>query len=52
MIEIAKAISEDYEHVQARIGEARSTLADTTKLKNDTQWSAKHDVIDWIHSQA
>lgn len=52
VIEIAKAISEDYEHIQARIGEARNTLADTTKLKNDTQWSAKHDVIDWIHSQA
>ena len=49
--EIADAISENQTNIPPRIGEARTTLADNTKLKTTFGWEPKVDLMDWISEQ-
>ena len=49
--EIADAISENQTNIPPRIGEARTTLADNTKLKTTFGWEPKVDLMDWISKQ-
>lgn len=51
IVDIAKFISKNYEHVSPRSGEAKSTRADCDKFKSDTEWSPKVDFFSWIKSQ-
>ena len=49
--EIADAISENKTNIPPRIGEARTTLADNTKLKSTFGWEPKVNLMDWIAQQ-
>jgi UDP-glucose 4-epimerase len=49
--EIADAISENQTNIPPRIGEARTTLADNSKLKTTFGWEPKVDLMDWISEQ-
>lgn len=51
IIEIAKFISENYVHVDQRLGESRNTQADYTKLNQDTGWFPKYELLSWINKQ-
>jgi UDP-glucose 4-epimerase len=49
--EIAARVSNRSTHIQARAGEARNTLADTTCLKRDSGWMPKIDIMEWIDKE-
>lgn len=49
--EIANVISDNQTNIPPRVGEARTTLADNSKLKNTFGWAPKVDLIDWIKSK-
>ena len=49
--EIANAISDNQVYIPARIGEARTTLANSDKLRNVFGWSPKVNLFDWISEQ-
>lgn len=52
VLDIAKVIACDkITHVPPRHGEAKQTLADTTRVKRILGWEAKIIVLDWIRSQ-
>lgn len=48
VIEIAEMIGGDYHHIDERPGEARSTLADNTKLRELLGWKPTVRIEDWI----
>ena len=47
-LDIAKHISNKYEFIPPRPGEAEETLADITKIRDFLGWSPSIDVLDWI----
>jgi len=49
--EIADAISDNQTNIPPRIGEARTTLADNTRLKTTFGWEPKVNLMDWISEQ-
>jgi len=49
--EIANAISDNQTNIPPRIGEARTTLADNTRLKTTFGWEPKVNLMDWIEQQ-
>jgi len=49
--EIANIISDNQVNIPPRIGEARTTLADNTKLKTTFGWEPKVNLMDWIEQQ-
>jgi len=49
--EIATAISDNQVNIPPRIGEARTTLADNTKLKTTFGWEPEVNLMDWISQQ-
>ena len=46
--EIANAISDNQINIPPRIGEARTTLANNSKLKNTFGWEPQVNLFDWI----
>ena len=48
VLDLAKMIGGAYEHIPARAGEARHTLADTTKIRNMLHWKPKRDFKEWV----
>ena len=48
VLEVAKQISDNYEFIPERSGEAEITLADNSKLKNQTNWIPSLEVSDYI----
>jgi UDP-glucose 4-epimerase len=51
VLEIAKLISDNYEFLPKRPGEAHETLADIAKIRKYLDWMPKVNVEDWIISQ-
>ena len=49
--EIADAISDNQTNIPPRIGEARTTLADNTRLKTTFGWDPKVNLMEWIAEQ-
>lgn len=49
--EIANAISDNQVNIPPRIGEAKTTLADNTKLKTIFGWNPIVDLMEWINGQ-
>lgn len=49
--EIANVISDNQIYIESRPGEARTTLADITKLKEIFGWEPKVNLMDWIAKQ-
>ena len=49
--EIADAISDNQINIPPRIGEARTTLANNTKLKTTFGWDPKVNLMEWISEQ-
>ena len=49
--EIANAISNNQKNIPPRIGEARTTLADNTRLKTTFGWDPKVNLMEWISEQ-
>ena len=49
--EIADAISDNQTNIPPRIGEARTTLANNTKLKETFGWDPKVNLMEWISEQ-
>lgn len=49
--QIADMISSNQINIPPRLGEARETLADTSKIKKTFGWSAKLDIESWINDQ-
>jgi UDP-glucose 4-epimerase len=49
--EIASVISDKHEHIPAREGEARHTLANISKAKEYIKYIPHIDVIDWIKNE-
>jgi len=49
--EIANIISDNQVNIPPRIGEARTTLADNTKLKTTFGWEPEVNLMDWISQQ-
>tara|TARA_Y100000593_G_C4086530_1_gene226432 strand:- start:78 stop:530 length:453 start_codon:yes stop_codon:yes gene_type:complete len=50
IIEIAKMLSDNYVHIPPRIGEARTTLANITKIRNMLGWEPVVKLEDWMAS--
>jgi UDP-glucose 4-epimerase len=48
IIDIAKMISDKIEFIPARLGEAKTTLADIEKAKNILNWEPKIHISSWI----
>tara|TARA_B100000959_G_scaffold227847_1_gene242925 strand:+ start:502 stop:1404 length:903 start_codon:yes stop_codon:yes gene_type:complete len=48
VLDLVGLIGGDYEHIPARPGEARETLADITKLKELLEYEPKVNIEDWI----
>ena len=48
VLELAKLISDNYEFIQKREGEAEITFADVTKAKRILGWTPKHDLKTFI----
>ena len=48
IIEIAELISKDIEHIPARSGEARETLANIDKVQKTLNWKPTISITDWI----
>lgn len=51
VLDIAKSISSNYEHIAPRLGEARNTNADYLKLNTETGWEPSVDLYAWIKKQ-
>ncbi len=49
--EIANTISNNQINIEPRIGEARETLADNSKIKSVFGWDAKINLMNWIAQQ-
>lgn len=50
ILDIAKTISDNVQYIEPRPGEAKETLADNSKAKNDFGWTPKTNLLDWIAS--
>jgi len=50
ILELVKIIGGDYEHIPARMGEAKITLANINKAKNMLNWQPKIILEDWINA--
>ena len=48
ILQIAKMISDDVEHIPPRPGEARTSLANISKIKKTFGWSPKVKLENWI----
>lgn len=48
MIELAKMIGGPYHHIPERLGEARKTLADNTKIKTMLEWKPTTNLEEWV----
>jgi UDP-glucose 4-epimerase len=48
VIEVARLISDFHQHLPARLGESRETLADNSKAKTLLGWAPKHKLEDYI----
>jgi len=46
--EIADSISDNQVNIPPRVGEARTTLANSSKLRNTFRWNPKVSLFDWI----
>lgn len=51
MLDIVKEIGGKYEFVPKRIGEARNTLADISKIKKYLGWEPKIDFLEWLKAE-
>lgn len=51
VLDIAKMVGSQYIFTAPREGEARSTLADSNKIKNLLNWEAKVELEDWMEGQ-
>lgn len=51
VLDIATAISPNFTYVPPRAGEAKQTLADTTRAKQVLGWEPRTMVLDWIKTQ-
>lgn len=51
VLDLAKMISEDIVHIAPRIGEARETLADNTKIRHAMGWEPTVRLEDYIQEQ-
>ena len=51
VLEIANMIDHNQEHISEREGEARTTLANVSKIKNIIGWEPQIDVANWIKKQ-
>ena len=51
VLDLAKMISDDIVHIKPRIGEARETLADNTKIRNAMGWHPTVRLEDYIQEQ-
>jgi UDP-glucose 4-epimerase len=51
ILELAKTISDQIIHIPERLGEAKSNLASSAKLKNLTSWGPTVNVISWLKQQ-
>jgi len=51
VLEIANMIDDNQEHISEREGEARTTLANVSKIKNIIGWEPQTDVANWIKKQ-
>jgi len=49
--EIANTISNNQINIEPRIGEARETLADNSKIKSVFGWEPKVNLVEWIKNQ-
>jgi UDP-glucose 4-epimerase len=50
ILDIAKTICDNVQYIQDRPGEARETLADNNKARNDFGWEPKHELLEWIYN--
>jgi UDP-glucose 4-epimerase len=50
--DIAEYISSDIKHVEKRVGEAKTTLADISKAKNILNWEPTINLYDWLSKNA
>jgi UDP-glucose 4-epimerase len=48
ILQLAKTISENITHIPERLGEAKSNLASSKKLKSVTGWQSTVDILEWI----
>ena len=48
VLELAQAIGGEYTHIPPRIGEAKNTLADITKIKTLLLWEPKRNFMDYV----
>lgn len=48
ILEVAKMISDQYEFIPAREGEAKITFADVSKVKQTLNWEPKSNVVEYI----
>ena len=51
ILDIAKHIGGQYEHIPPRLGEARESLASNSKAKYLLRWEPKTNLKDWIDTQ-
>lgn len=51
VLELAKFIGGSYKFIEPRIGEAKTTLADITKIKNILKWQPKVNFFEYLKTQ-
>ena len=49
VVEIKDLIGGDFVHIEARLGEAKETLADNSKAKRLLKWVPEQDFAEWIN---
>ena len=49
VVEIKDLIGGDFVHIEARLGEAKETLADNSKAKRLLEWVPEQDFAEWIN---
>jgi len=52
ILEIAKLIGDDYKFIESRLGEAKITLADTTRAKKLLGWIPSVKLEDWLEKNS
>jgi len=48
VLDIAEMIGDNWIHIPPRLGEARVSLADNSKIKNALGWEPTIDIAEWI----
>lgn len=51
ILELVELIGGEYEHIPARIGECRFTLANISKIENMLKWKPETKLEDWINNE-